>query len=185
MPVRLITKAWGGLRGRSRAQTLVEFALISPVLFFMLFAAIDLGRLLYTYAAVASAAEDGARIVAARSQQTSDCLALQRMEEVGKGFPLQADPNSVVGNTDPNDPGAVAPATPPPGVGYIYIWPAVATAAPPDAAANCSGSPRGGSQTIRHVAVEIDYHYVPITPYLLQLTGGFTVKTVSVIQTEY
>jgi hypothetical protein len=94
------------------------------------------------------------------------------------------DPNSLVGNSDPNNPsGALKPTNPPPNVGYAYIWPAVATAYPPDA--NCSsGQPRAVSQSVKHVAVLIQYRFIALTPFIGQLTNGITVKTVSVITVE-
>jgi hypothetical protein len=107
------------------------------------------------------------------------------MEAVGQGFPLSMDPHSIAGDSDPNNPsGTLQPATPPPGAGYIYIWPAVATATPQES--NCSSSvERGGSQTIRHVAVQIEYRFQPLTPGVAALTSGFIVKTISVVQVEY
>lgn len=48
-------------RRRSRGQSLVEFALIVPLLFFMLIGVIDLMRLVQAYSTVADAARQGAR----------------------------------------------------------------------------------------------------------------------------
>lgn len=175
-----------GQRRGARAQALVEFALVSPVLLMVAFATIDFGRLVYTYAAISSAARDGSRILSLQSEQQSDCLAIQRMEAVGQGFPLHMDPNSLSGDTDPNNPGApLAPSKPPAGYGYIYIWPAVATTAPQDSGTNCNGNQRGGSQTVKHVAVEIQYNFQPLTPFVASLTSGFVVKTIAVVQVEY
>ncbi len=47
-------------RPRSRGQSVVEFALILPVMLLLLAAAIDLGRLFYAYVAVENAAKEGA-----------------------------------------------------------------------------------------------------------------------------
>jgi hypothetical protein len=179
-------------RRADHAQGMVEFALVAPLILFVVFASIDLGRLIYTYNAISSAARDGARLVALRAQLESDCLPLQRMEQVGQGFPLVPDPNSIANttvNTDPNNPGSAGPITPPPGRGYIYIWPAVATADPPDGAGYCgSTTQRGGAGSqVKHVAVEIQYVFQPLTPLLNSVLphGGITVRTISVVQTEY
>jgi hypothetical protein len=59
----------------------------------------------------------------------------------------------------------------------------VATANPPDANCN-SAQPRAVSQSVKHVAVEVQYHFVAVTPFIAQLTNGITVKTVSVITVE-
>jgi Flp pilus assembly protein TadG len=170
----------------SRGQSLVEFALVSPLFLLLMFGAIDFGRLIYTYSAISSASREGARLIATEPQQQSDCTAIARMEQVGQGFPLRVDPQSLAGNTDPNNPGApYQPSTPPPGIGYIYIWPAVATATPQDQGTNCTGAQRGGSTTVKHVAVEIQYHFVPATPLLQQIAPDIVVKTISVVQVEY
>ncbi len=171
---------------RSQAsQSLVEFALVSPLLLLITFMGVDVGRLIYTYSAVSSAARDGARIASLQASQYSDCRAIQQMKLVGQGFPVNMDPNSLVGNSDPNNPsGALQPTIPPANVAYAYIWPAVAVANPPDS--NCDGTTqRAVSQSVKHVAVEIQYQFTALTPLVSQYTSGFTVKTVSVVTVEY
>lgn len=165
-------------------QTLVEFALTLPIVLLSLLFAIDVGRYVYTYSAISAAVREGARLVSTESSLHTDCYAIAMMENVGKGFPLTMDPNSLVGNSDPNNPsGTLQPTAPPAGIGYIYIWPAVATAVPQET--NCAGAQRGGSQTIRHVAVQANFNFIPFTPLVSQFTGGFVVKTISVVQVEY
>jgi Flp pilus assembly protein TadG len=168
-----------------RSQAIVEFAAVSPLLLLITFLAIDLGRLLYTYSAISSAARDGARIASLSASQYSDCYAIRDVELVGQGFPVQMDPNSLVGNSDPNNPaGALQPNTPPKNVGYAYIWPAVSTADPPDS--NCdSNTQRAVSHTVKHVAVQVEYSFTPLTPLIFQLSNGFVVRTVSVVTVEY
>jgi hypothetical protein len=48
-------------RGRSRGQTLVEFALIAPLFFFLLFSIIEFGRAVYYIQMLNNAAREGAR----------------------------------------------------------------------------------------------------------------------------
>jgi hypothetical protein len=173
------------LKPRSqRSQALVEFALISPIFLLVMFSAIDISRLLYTYAAISSAARDGARTASLSSALFSDCQIIQEVKLVGQGFPVQMDPNSIVGNSDPNNPGgALQPTTPPPNVGYAYVWPAVATADPPDS--NCSSSQqRAISPTVKHVAVEVQYHFTPLLPFVSSFAPNIIVKTISVVTTE-
>jgi TadE-like protein len=169
---------------RQRSQALVEFALVSPLFLFIMFSAIDISRLLYTYTAISSAARDGARTASLNGSAFSDCQIIREVEMVGQGFPVEMDPNSVAGNTDPNNPsGPLQPTTPPPGVGYAYIWPAVATADPPDS--NCTSSlQRAISPTVKHVAVEIQYHFTPLLPLVNNFAPNIIVKTVSVVTTE-
>lgn len=158
--------------------------MVAPIFLVVVFAAVDISRLLYAYTAISSAARDGARTASMQTALYSDCQIIKEVELVGQGFPVRMDPNSVVGNSDPNQPsGALQPSTPPANVGYAYIWPAVATANPPDA--NCdSAQARAISQTVRHVSVEVQYHFVALTPFISQLTGGIIVKTVSVVTVE-
>ena len=149
-----------------------------------MFGAIDISRLLYTYAAISSAARDGARTASLSSALFSDCQIIQEVELVGQGFPVQMDPNSVAGNSDPNNPGgALQPTTPPPNTGYAYIWPAVATGNPPDT--NCSSTQqRAISPTVKHVAVEVQYHFTPLLPFVNSFAPNIIVKTISVVTTE-
>lgn len=167
-----------------RSQALVEFALVAPIFLFIVFSAIDVSRLLYAYTAISSAARDGARTASLTGSLFSDCEIIQEVEAVGQGFPVRMDPNSIVGNSDPNNPsGALQPTTPPPNVGYAYIWPAVATGDPPDA--NCtSQSQRAISPTVKHVAVEVQYHFTPLLPFVNLFAPNIIVKTVSVVTTE-
>jgi Flp pilus assembly protein TadG len=157
---------------------------VSPIFLAVMFGAIDVSRLLYTYAAISSAARDGARTASLSSALFSDCQIIQEVEMVGQGFPVQMDPNSVVGNSDPNNPsGALRPTTPPPNIGYAYVWPAVATGNPPDS--NCSSTQqRSISPTVKHVAVEIQYHFVPLLPLWSGFSPNIIVKTISVVTTE-
>lgn len=167
-----------------RSQALVEFALVTPIFLVIIFTMIDISRLLYTYTAISSAARDGARTASLTGSYYSDCQIIQEVELVGQGFPVRMDPNSIVGNTDPNNPsGALQPGTPPPNVGYAYIWPAVATSDPPDANCNTS-TQRAISPSVKHVAVEIQYHFTPLLPFVGSFAPNIIVKTVSVVTTE-
>jgi len=167
-----------------RGQSLVEFSLVAPVLIVLLFLMIDFGRLVYTYGAISWATREGARLISLAPQQNSDCAVLQRVESVGRGFPLAPDPNSIVGNTDPNNPsGSLVPSTPAAGQGYIYVWPAVAPRTPQDS--NCNGNTRQVSQTARDVAVQVEYTWQPLMPLIAQMIPPITIKTISVVHTEY
>lgn len=57
-------------RARERAQALVEFALVIPLLLLLIFGIVDAGRLVYAYNTVANSARNGAR-VAIVNQSTS------------------------------------------------------------------------------------------------------------------
>lgn len=173
----------GGL-GNQRAQGLVEFAIVAPIFLVILFLLIDFSRLVYTFGAISWSTREAARVVSMQPQATSDCLALHTAEATAQGFKLSADANSVVGNTDPNNPGTPGPTTNvPAGTGLIYIWPAVASAPNPDA--TCDGSNRNVSPTVQDVAVQIKYAYQPLMPIISSIVPSFTITTISVVHTEY
>lgn len=170
---------------------MVEFALILPFLLLVLALTIDFGRLVYTYTAISWAARAGARMIALVPQQASDCAALTRVVQVGQGFPISVDPNSVVNDTNPNAPsGPLQPTTPGPGQGYVYIWPAVAPSSP-QLPSNCDGTPRypigqvSGQSLPHDVAVEVQYGYTPMVPLFQSFIPNITIKTISVVHTEY
>jgi hypothetical protein len=74
----------GRRRERTRGQSLVEFALVLPIMLILLAAAIDLGRLFYAYVAVENAAKEGA-FYGSRNPLCDD-----------SGNPNCANPNNVV-----------------------------------------------------------------------------------------
>jgi hypothetical protein len=171
-------------RRRSSAQSMVEFALLAPVVIIMLFLCIDFARLVYTYAAVSWAAREAARVVSMEPQASSDCAAIQMAMSTAQGFQLRPDENSVVGNADPNSTSSPnADPNPPAGVGKIYIWPAVATAAPADL--HCDGAARAVSPTVQDVAVQVKYTYLPMMPLISSFLPRITITTISVVHTEY
>jgi Flp pilus assembly protein TadG len=161
---------------------MVEFAIVAPFAVLMILLLIDFSRLVYTYAAISWAAREGARMVSLAPNVNSDCGALARVEQVGRGFPLLADPNSVAGNNDPNGTLSPGPTTPGAGQGYIYIYPAVASY-PPDT--NCTGKPRVLDNVHPDVAVEVQYGYTPIVPMFRSFIPDITIKTISVVHVEY
>ena len=167
---------------RRGAQSMVEFAIVAPIAVLMIMLLIDFSRLVYTYAAISWAAREGARTISLAPNINSDCSALLRVEQVGRGFPLMADPNSVYGNHDPN--GSLTPnsTTPAAGQGYIYIYPAVATS-PPDT--NCNGRQRPLDIQNHDVAVEVQYGYTPLVPVFRTFIPDITIKTISVVHVEY
>ena len=117
-------------------------------------------------------------------QATSDCAALQMAMSTAQGFVLRPDENSIVGNADPNSSSSPnADQNPPAGVGKIYIWPAVATAAPADV--NCNGAARAVSPTVQDVAVQVKYTYLPMMPLISSFLPRITITTISVVHTEY
>ena len=177
---------------RSRGQSMVEFALVAPILFLMLALMVDFGRLVYVYSAISNASKEGARTLSLVPQANSDCLAYTKALRVAQGFNLQPDPHAVANNVDANTVGlgtSTGPSTPGKAVGYMYVWPAVAQSTP--IMSNCDGSPsnpnaqRPTTGAIRDVEVQITYHFTPLTPIVSGFINDFYIKTLSVTRTEY
>ena len=173
-------------RRNQAGQAMVEFGLVAPLFFLLIFASIDFARLAYTYAAISAAARDGAREISLSTNQATDCSAIVKIEQVGQGFPIRMDPHSISGNTDPNGPSnnSLGPQAPPAGLGYAYIWPSSSSAVPQESHCTSAGA-RPVSQTTHDVDVEIQYHFVPMTPLMGSVFPEIVVKTISVVHTEY
>ena len=154
-------------RRRSRAQSMVEFAVLAPIFFLLLIGTIDLGRAIYIYNSISDAAREGARAsipqnVATLSNPNSVVLAAAD-SKLGGGFSLSVDPNSGT-STDPNT--AQTPGTPNTG----YLW-------------YSSGIGFGYHRTI---TVKITYFFQPWVPIVSQAAGNKIMLTaVSSMQTEY
>ncbi len=175
-----------GRHARRRGQSMAEFTLVAPLLFLVIFATIDFARLVYAYSAITSASREGARVLSLKNQRTSDCLALKTVEAVAQGFNLGPDPASRVGNSDPNNPsGPYQPTPPQPGQGYIYIYPAVAPQAPQDTYCDSTQARAFPPSQPGQVAVEVQYNWRPMVSFVSSFAPGFTIKTISVVSTEY
>ena len=81
-------------RDRSLGQSLVEFALILPILLILLFGILDFGRAIFAYNSVSNAARSGAR-VAIVNQDIGDITAAVEEEAFGLGeVAVTFDPNA-------------------------------------------------------------------------------------------
>jgi hypothetical protein len=174
-------------RKKSRAQSLVEFTLVAPLLLLIIAVTIDFARVVYAYSAISAAARAGARSLSLKDQENTDCLVYKTVEAAGQGFNLSADPNSVAGDANPNSGAPSGPKTPPPGQGYVYIWPAVSSGQPPDAPGVCNGTGGARFQSNQggEVAIEVQYGFKPWISIVADFIPNFNIKTVSVVQTEY
>jgi Flp pilus assembly protein TadG len=171
------------MAGGRCGQSLVEFSLLAPVLLMILLVMVDFSRLIFIFGIISWSAREGARMASLPPQQTTDCSILIRAESVAQGFTMQADPASIAGNSDPNQ---VSTTTPPAGQGYVYIYPAIATATPPDS--NCSsGSNRQFPNTnqVHDIAVQVEYRYMPLLPLISSFVPNFTIRSISVVRAGY
>ena len=79
---------------KEKGQSLLELALILPVLIIILAGVLDLGRLYYAYVAVTDAAAEGASYAAIHPGPGERGEVLRRAQEASRGL-VQIDPDMV------------------------------------------------------------------------------------------
>ena len=178
-------------RAPQRSQSIVEFSLIAPILIVLLFGIVDFGRLIYIYATINQAVNEGARTA------VRDSPLLPTNFDVQSAVRHHAVDVSLA-NPCPNGP--ITSAVPPPNQGWIYITepdpPASAETLSPqlqnapggqmwgDANGSCSAT--NPAHDHAPLQVTIKYNFVPFLPLIQQLTANHIVITAAATyQTEY
>ena len=137
------------------AQTMVEFAIVFPILLLLTYGLIEFGRMIFIYVAVTSAAREGARYGSAAgfldgsitTKHYMDCTGVRK--EVRRGAILTQIPD-----------------------GAIYVWydHGPGTSHFPDAANRCpSGASTYSQDLIKlgdRVGVQLTVQYIPIIEFL-------------------
>ena len=177
-------------RGK-RAQSLVEMALIAPILIMMLVSVVDFGRAAYDYSTLSGAVREGARQAALTGgirMTNADVINAVRKYAVG----LSLAPASCV-NGALSAP--VTPATAAPNTGVIYIVSgssssptidAPAGQAPASATASCAAvNPAYAGRY--PLTIKVLYNFQPLTPFVQQFlgSGSVTLTVASTMTTEY
>jgi Flp pilus assembly protein TadG len=140
------------MRRKSRGQAMVEFALLSGLLFLLVMGIFDFGRAIADYINIAEAAHEGARQLVLRSNYASTypdtpIINATLAKIGGGGMVLSEDP--CLGNPTP----CSSPSLPTtPNTGYIWISPNRTT---------------GNKQ----VTVRITYLFAPMTGMISSVTG--------------
>ena len=164
---------------------MIETALVLPVFLLLFSLTVDIGRAAYTYAIIGQLAQAAARNLSLPDNAHSDCSAFAAAESNANGYTIAADPLSVSGDSDP----VATPSAPTQGSaiaanhGDLYLWPAAATASPPDATANCTGT----SSRVHYgrVTAQVTFRFVPWTPIAGNLTGPITIVATASVQSQY
>jgi Flp pilus assembly protein TadG len=154
-------------RRKSRGQAMVEFALLSSVLFLLVMGIFDFGRAIAVYINIAEAAHEGARQLVLRSnyfsQYPDSAIVNATLAKIGGGGmvltedPCLAPPSPC---TSPSIPTIV-------NTGYIWISPSRTT----------------GNH---NVTVRVTYLFAPMTGMISDLTGASFVMTAgSSMRSEY
>ena len=152
---------------KSRGQAMVEFALLSSLLFLLVMGIFDFGRAIAVYINIAEAAHEGARQLVLRSNYSStppDSVIINAtLAKIGGGgMVLTEDP--CLSNPTP----CTWPSIPTtPNTGYIWITPNRTT----------------GNQL---VTVRVTYLFAPMTAIIGNITGAsFVMMAGSSMRAEY
>lgn len=154
-------------RRKSRGQAMVEFALLSTLLFLLVMGIFDFGRAIAVYINIAEAAHEGARQLVLRSNHNSQppdpVIINATLAKIGGGgMVLSEDP--CLSNPTPCSFPSV-PTTP--NTGYIWITPNRTT---------------GNHQ----VTVRVTYLYAPMTGMISNVVGAqFVMSAGSSMRAEY
>jgi hypothetical protein len=190
LPAASITRVRFQLGQRSRrgqhAQSLVEAALVMPLFFALLFVTIDLGRAAYTYVIIGQIAQSSARTMSLPDNANSDCNVFSAATSGSNGYTIQADPKSVSGDLEPvaHPTAPTAGTSIPANRGDLYLWPAVASANPPDSSGNCPGNGTARTHTA-NVTAQVTFRFVPWTPIASTVIGAITLVAVSTVASQY
>jgi Flp pilus assembly protein TadG len=167
-------------RGKSRGQAMVEFALLSSLLFLLVMGIFDFGRAIAVYINIAEAAHEGARQLVLRSNFSSTppdkvIIDATLAKIGGGGMVLTEDP--CLSNPTP----CSSPSTPTvPNTGFIWITPPPVQNGAPACTNGCrtTGNPQ--------VTVRVTYLYAPMTGMIANLTGASFIMTAgSSMRAEY
>ena len=152
-------------RRRSRGQSLVEFALIFPIIVLLVVGFVEIGRAVFAYNTIANAARQGARV--AIVNQLADVTECNEM------WPID----------DPYEPhwsfrGCAILAAKTLGIGTSNV--SISYVPPPDTTLSCS--------PVLHVgciaAVTVTYQYSVSTPFVSMLIGPMTMSQTSQMPVE-
>ena len=147
-------------RSRGAGQAMVEFALVAPIFFILMFAIIEGARFAFYYEMLNSATRDGARYAIVHGSNAIDGCdsgppappAVSSCDEPGDNV-MQAVSNAAIGLADS---GSITVSPP--------VW--MSTPDQPNPGDTSTGNNRRGN----YVTVFVDYTYSPIIPLLPSIT---------------
>jgi hypothetical protein len=169
---------------------MVEFALVAPLLFLLLFGIVDFGRVIYVYVTINQAVNEGARTA------IRDSALLPTNVDVENSVKQHAV-DVFLANPCPNGP--ITTASPPANQGWVYITQPNPPSTPEALSASLENAPGGqmwgfstGSCSATNAAhdhaplqVTIRYNFVPFTPMIRQFAGNIVITAAAVYSTEY
>jgi Flp pilus assembly protein TadG len=155
----------GERRRRAKGQSLVEFALVFPIIILLIMAFMEIGRAVYAFNTIANAARQGARVAAVNQ--------LADVTECDESRPIE----------DPYEPhwsmrGCVIVAAKTLGITTSNI--SIDYVTPPGTTVDCDPVLHVGCIAV----VTVDYHYTLTTPFVSWLIGPFTMSQTSEMPIE-
>lgn len=174
-----------------RSQAIVEFAIVAPVLVLLLFGVVDFGRVIYVYATLNQAVNEGARTA------IRDSALLPTNADVETAVKQHAVDVSLA-NPCPNGP--VTTAVPPSNQGWLYITepdppstveslsPSLQNAPGGQMWSQSNGTCSATNPVHDHAAIQVTirYNFVPFTPLIQQVTANhIVISAAATYKTEY
>jgi hypothetical protein len=174
-----------------RSQSMVEFALVAPLLLVLLFGIVDFGRVIYVYVTINQAVNEGVRTA------IRDSPLLPTNADVENAVKRHAVDVSLA-NPCPNGP--ITSAVPFPNQGWVYITEPDPPSTPEALSPTLGDAPGGqkwgvssGSCSATNPAhdhaplqVTIHYNFVPFTPFIQQWTANsIPITAAAIYKTEY
>lgn len=149
---------WGG-------QSLAEFAIVFPIMIFVLVAFVEIGRAVHAYTTLTNAARQGARVaVVNQIGYATECDTSRPIEDPADAHWSVVGCAVAAGSTLGIDASAVS----------------VSFAAPPGTTLSCSPTLRIGCIA----SVTVDYSFQPITPLVSVVLGPISMSSTSQMPIE-
>jgi Flp pilus assembly protein TadG len=174
------------MRRKTRGQSLVEMAMISPFLIMILLMMIDCGRAAYAYGTLAGATRDGARAaITTGSSRPDNPRVIAATQQ--NAFGIQLSPGTCINDAPPASP-SMSPNT-----GLIYVGAGSGNTTTNAPAGQAPGAAAGSCAAVipsyaghNALAVTIKYNFQPLTPFGSQFfPGGIVMTVTSTMSTEY
>ena len=158
-----VTRLWRAGHAAQRGQGLIEFALVLPVIMLLVMGAIDLGRGVFAYNALANAARHGARVAAVNQlnppNSNTMCSEDMPIEDLAEPHWSAKACTAASAFSLGVTPGAVS----------------VTYSSPSDEIIDCSGTLHVGCDA----TVTVSAVWQPITPVISSLVGPITLRATS------
>lgn len=166
-------------RHGQHGQSLVEFALVMPIIFLLIVAVFDMGRAVFAYTTLANAARQGARVAAVNQLYPAESITLcNESMPVEDPFPDGIPTWSARACTAS---AATSLGIHPGGVTVRYSTPSGSSLA-------CPVGPSPSTTTPFHVgciaSITVTYHWTAITPVIGNLMGDIAMSATSQMPVE-